>query len=931
MPNMAIVGRDEELAVLRSFADGLLGRSALVVEGEAGIGKTTLWNAGVAFAREAGCRVLTHRASPSETKLSFAGLTDLLAPIVDEVAVALPPPQRRGLRVALLLEEAEGPTSERAVGAAVLSSLRAAACGARTVVAVDDVQWLDTASAQALEFAFRRLRDEQVGILLTQRVDGMSAVALDLDRVFDADRFGRVRVGPLSLGALHRVIRAHAAVSLPRPLMRRVHQTSGGNPFFALELARALERREGELDPGAALPLPDQLLSLVSERLIELPEVTRVALAAAAALSHPTARLIDAVVDGGMDALEPAIDAHVVVDAGDRIAFTHPLLASAAYLAARPGQCRQLHRRLASLVADPEERARHLALATDPPDEQVAQALDEGALRAFARGAPSAAADLSALARRFTRGDEPQAARRRRLAEADYALQAGDPDHARRLLEDVVAASPPGPAHAEALAHLALYYMSGVDWRRSAEVLWQALGEAGADRLVRAQCKLGLARMLLLLRADMHEVSSHAKAASALAEQVGDVTILGEALAIQVESGFLVGQPATDTLRRRAMELEPRMEAFVAGLPSSYFAYVDVLADRPESALALYERLCRRAVEHGDESSLAWLLLRVALAEVSTGAWVRAEGRIAEAEEILLQTGQSTNQAQALATKALLYARMGRAESAREAGNAAVELARPTGAAIPRWIALEALGFLHLSLGRWVEAETTLAPLLEETRAASINEPGELRFLPDLIEALISLGRLDAARAHLAFLEERAEATGRLSALAAAARCRGMLAATDGDIAASLAAIERALELHDRLALPFERSRTLLGQGVTLRRGKQRRRAREVLQTALAEFDRLGARLWVERTRAELARIAGRAPSAGELTPAEGRVAALVAEGKTNREVAAALYVSERTVEGHLSHVYDKLGVRSRAELAREVASHPHFQARSAQ
>jgi DNA-binding NarL/FixJ family response regulator len=202
-----------------------------------------------------------------------------------------------------------------------------------------------------------------------------------------------------------------------------------------------------------------------------------------------------------------------------------------------------------------------------------------------------------------------------------------------------------------------------------------------------------------------------------------------------------------------------------------------------------------------------------------------------------------------------------------------------------------------------------------------------LRFFPDLVEALIALGRPAAAIIHLEFLEECAQATGRLSSLAAAARCRGLLAANRADLESSLAAIDRALDLYGRLEMPFERARTLLAHGVTLRRAKRRRHAREVLQHALAEFDRLGARLWSERTRAELARIAGRAPSAGELTPAERRVASLVAEGKTNREVAAALYLSERTVEGHLAHVFNKLGVRSRTELARAIASRPDSQA----
>jgi DNA-binding CsgD family transcriptional regulator len=919
MPSTATVGREEELAVLRAFATGLVGPAALVVEGEAGIGKTTLWGAGVGSARETGCRVLACQASEPETQLSFAALSDLLAPIVNDVLSTLPAPQRRALGAALLLEDSDVPASERAVGAAVLNSLRAVAHSGPTVLAVDDVQWLDTASAQALAFAFRRLRDERVGILLAQRIEESSALPLELDRVFGRDRVKRLHVGPLSLGALHRIIRAQTAVSLPRPLMRRVHETSGGNPFFALEIARALERRGGELEPGAALPLPDELLNLVTERLTAFPEETLLALAAAAAISQPTSRLIDGVVDGGLEALGPALDAHVVAVTGDRIAFAHPLLASAAYVAVRTSRRRELHRRLAALVGEPEERARHLALVTDPPDDEVADALDDGARRAFARGAPSAAADLSALARRFTRSEEREAGRRRRLAEAEYALQAGDLGRARQLLEAEVTASPPGPARAEALVHLARYYLLGVDWRRSAELLWEALGEAGPDQLIRGHCELGLARMLLLLRGDMHEVLAHAQAATELAEQAEDMTSLGEALAIEVESRFLLGHPIADTLRKRALELEPVMDTFPAGLPSAYLAYVDILADRHGTALGCYEKLCDRAVEHGDESSLAWLLLRVALAEALSGAWQRAERRITEAEEILLQTGQSANYAQALAIRALVEARLGRAQPARDAAEAAVALARPVGAAIPRWIALEALGFLELSLGRSAEAASTLAPLVEETRAASIGEPGEMRFLPDLIEALIALGRTEEAATHLTFLEKCATATGRVSALAAAARCRGML--TAGDVAGSHAAIERALELHDGLEIPFERARTLLVQGAALRRANQRRRAREVLQEALGQFERLDASLWADRARGELARIAGRAPASRRLTPVEERVATLVAQGRTNREVAATLYLSERTVEGHLSRVYAKLGVRSRVELARHIAA----------
>ena len=289
--------------------------------------------------------------------------------------------------------------------------------------------------------------------------------------------------------------------------------------------------------------------------------------------------------------------------------------------------------------------------------------------------------------------------------------------------------------------------------------------------------------------------------------------------------------------------------------------------------------------------------------------------RIAEAEEIVVQTGQSANHALALATRALLESHLGHVLSARKAGVAALELADRTGAAIPRWIALTALGFLELSLDRWAESETTLTPLVAQTRAASIGEPGELRFLPDLIETLIALGRIDDAEEHLKFLEERARATERLSSLAAAARSRALIALTGGDVAGSLAAAEHALDLQDRLEMKFERARTQLVLGVVRRRALQMRDARTTLNEALAAFDELGALLWSEKARRELARISGRTRTEG-LTAAELRVAALVANGRTNREVAAALFLGERTVASHLTHIYAKLGVRSRTELA---------------
>ena len=200
-------------------------------------------------------------------------------------------------------------------------------------------------------------------------------------------------------------------------------------------------------------------------------------------------------------------------------------------------------------------------------------------------------------------------------------------------------------------------------------------------------------------------------------------------------------------------------------------------------------------------------------------------------------------------------------------------------------------------------------------------EPAAIRLVTDQVEALIELARPDDAIELLDWYEGNARRLERASALAACMRCRGILAAQAGALDDALAAYEEALEWHGRVEIPLDRGRTLLALGAVQRRIKRRREARETLEEALAIFERIGAALWAERARAELRRISGRAPAPGALTPAEERIAALVAEGKTNREVAAALFLSERTVEGHLSHVFGKLGVRSRTELARELAS----------
>jgi DNA-binding CsgD family transcriptional regulator len=351
-------------------------------------------------------------------------------------------------------------------------------------------------------------------------------------------------------------------------------------------------------------------------------------------------------------------------------------------------------------------------------------------------------------------------------------------------------------------------------------------------------------------------------------------------------------------------------------------AVTRVWGDDLDAARAALEAIWQRAVAQGDESSLPFALTYLSLAEYLSGRWHEAIRAADEGQEIALAAGQEIGRAFALSARALVASCFGRELAARSDAEEALALAE-SGAMFATTTSLWALGLLELSLNNPAEAHRRLGPLVARVEDAGIGEPGSIRFLTDDVEALVALGDLHSAVAQLEHFEEHGRRLGRLSALAAAHRCRGLLAAAAGSPDESFLQFRRALDELEQLPLPFERARTLLALGSAQRRGRQRRAARETLEAALAAFDELGASLWSERTREELKRISGRAPSPGELTQAERRVAELVAEGRTNREVAAALYVTPRTVEGTLSRVYTKLGVRSRTELARRLASPP--------
>jgi DNA-binding CsgD family transcriptional regulator len=919
----SIVGRDAELAFLRELVAAVPdGAAALVLDGAAGVGKTTLWARGIERAEADGARVLRTRPAESETTFSFSGLGDLLEPVVEEVLASLPDPQRHALAYALVLEDAEArPLDGRTVGVAALNALRSLASTSPLVVAVDDAQWLDSASEAALTYAARRLTAEPVGMLLTRRAPLESALVEEIRRSLPADRFREVAVGPLEPGELHRVILGHLGVTLPRPLLADVHRESGGNPFYALEIARELHRSGISAYHDQRLPLPDSLRDLLQARLLALPAESREFLLAAAAFAQPTVPLVEAACGVGREAgLAPALEARVVELDGDRLRFVHPLLAAAAYDAAEPLRRRSMHARIADLVEDPEARALHLAASVTHPDEAVADALEQGARAARGRGAPRAGALLLDRAHELTPEDRADDRLRRAVDAAYLHYESGNSPRAEAQLSEVIAELEPGHRRARALLRLARV-RSYEAQAEAVELFLEAVEESEGDVWIRAVAHEGVATCLFRLYERLEEAVDHAGRAAGLANELGDDALGCEAVGTKWIAELLLGRATAETARR-ALELQPAAEHLRVLAQSLFTAAAAAMwTDERETARDGFLRLLDRAAELGDESSPPTILAHLAQVECELGRLERALAVSIEGQDASEQAGQHTLLAQHLALEGLAAAQLGDEDRAREAATRALELVPDTGSRHGEFIAIRALGHLELSLGDPAAAVDRLGPYVELVRRERIVQPAVVPFVVEHVEALVELGRDEEAGELLDWYEGNARRLERMSALAACARCRGLLAAQAGDVDGALAAYSDALAWHARVELPLDRARTLLALGVAQRRAKRRREARATLTEALGVFERIGAALWAERARAELRRISGRAPSAGELTPAEARVAQLVAEGKSNREVAAALFLSERTVEGHLSRVFGKLGIKHRTEVAAALGS----------
>lgn len=890
-----IVGRDAELAAVAAFLEDE-GARALLLAGEAGIGKTTLLRAALTDVR---ATLLRCRPAGSEVRLSFAALADLLEDVPDDL-VELPEPQRAALDVALLRQvPPPGGVDGRAVGAAVLATLRAVAAREPLVVAIDDLQWLDAASAQALAFALRRLESEQVAVLATERVEPEARSALDVAAL--GLPLTRVEVGPLSLGALQRALRRTLDFRPPRPLLQRLHAASGGNPFFALELARALLREGTPLRAGDPLPATPSAAAALRERLGTLPQETHEA-------------LLDLAASGGRlapreDALAPALAAGVVEVRGGELAFSHPLFATAVYAGASAGSRRASHARLALRAATSEEHARHLALAVEGPDETAAAAVAAAGEEALRRGATAAAVELLERAVLLT-PSRGAALAERVLGAAEANRRAGNEDGGRRLARRVLHELPPGRSRTRLLIWLA-------DAEGTIAAADAAVAAAGGDdelvaAALNARCE---ARQV---GDDVDGALRDARAAVAAARRASSSAVLVRALAHVGHLETMAGDArGIQKLEEAASLQDPHDPATVLHGPATSLAIVALWRDDLDRARPALRSQITRAAELGDERARAAILQRLARAELWAGD---LETALLLADELVeLKEGDGWDDPVAgLWVRALVHAQLGRIEDAR----ADVDRARALAAAQndpDHFQVVFADGFTWGADGRHDRAADVLGRLPGFLAAAGVREPGVCPFHADELEALVRSGRAEQAAERIAAVEEEGARLDRPRLLLAAARGRGLLAETQGRADDALVAFECAVAASERLPIPFERGRALLDLGTALRRVRRRSEARDALAAARDRFSALPAPIWAGRATAELARLGGRTAD-GELTATERRVADLAAAGRSTKAIAAELVVSAKTVEKHLTSIYAKLGVRSRAELAARAA-----------
>jgi DNA-binding CsgD family transcriptional regulator len=903
-----LLGREQErLALDRLLAEARDGRSGvLALVGEPGIGKTSLLD--YAANRAQGMSVLRARGIESEAEVPFAGLAELLQPALGTIE-RIPPPQATALAGALALAPATA-GDRFAIGAATLSLLSAYAEDKPLAVLVDDIHRLDGSTSEALLFAARRLVADPIAVVLACREGEPS--------LLDGADLRVLRVPGLDRASAAEMI---GAEGVPADAAERLFLATGGNPLALRELAGDASQL-AELPGDMPLPISASIADAFARRAERLPEPTRRMLLLAAASGNANLAVLARAASElqlAAEDLVPAEEAGLVRLDQAQAEFVHPLARSAIYARAPAPERRAAHAALAGALPDRDVDARawHLAAASVGPNDAAADALEQAGMRARQRSAYAVAAGALERAGRLTTDDGRRGARL--FASAEAAWLAGD---ARRTLSmlDEAQAFAQEPAVVARIDEL----RGEVAMRRGPVMEGSVLLVSAAERIAETEPAAAIEMLAQAVggafyAGDTRAMVSAANKAAALADRPGTPPRAAFFVAMSLAMARVADGDGEGGIAaaRRAVEIigstgdlldDPRLLPWTVRAP--------LWIREAEAGRELIEETFERARRQGAVGVMPSLLHHLARDQATTDRWAAAEASYDEGIRLARETDQRTELGACLAGLAWLLARQGREDACRDYAREATAVCRELGLGLYGAWAIQALGDLELGAGRPVEAVDHYRQQLATLDSLGIADV-DVSAAPELVEAHLRLGRrAEAGEAAVPYIAA-AERKGQPWALARAARCRGLLAGDD----ALDPSFQEALDQHALTPDVFEAARTQLAYGSRLRRARQRVQAREYLRAAHETFDRLGAARWADQAAAELAASGEKArrrdvSTLDDLTPQELQIASLLAEGKTTREAAAAVFLSPKTIEYHLRHVYRKLGISSRAELA---------------
>jgi DNA-binding CsgD family transcriptional regulator len=914
------VVRTAEWHQVREFAVSTWSRpEALAIAGEPGAGKSTLWRAGAEAAAGAGHRVLRSEPSSAEADLSFAVLSDLLTGVLPEVGQQIPEPQLEALEVALLLRPAgPQPPTARAVGLAVLAALRGLVSAGPVLVAIDDVQWVDEDSLQALTFAFRRADSGPLGLLAAARTEAPAdplTAAVPPPPEGWRDMVGAVPaetidLAPLDPWQVQRVLPRTVGAAQARTVARQ----SRGNPFWALEIAASLQDSDTPL-PALARTLTDRLARSLSDNAGEALAVVagagRITVAdALAALSY---------VADPAAALDEAVLAGVVVETGDRLAPAHPLIGAAAVDALPPGRRQRLYRQLAGTAVSPERYAYFAALAAGPgPDPAVADALDAAAGSAHGRAGNAEAAQFATQAVAFTPAGDQAGLVRRQIRAGELLFLAGDVHRSLEFLEalDLCVLD---TADLERALPLRLDMSEVIHGRPvAAAVIASAVEEAGSDPRRRALVLALASDNVYGIRGRHRDLATEAIRCAEAAGPVADPALHRALLNLMVDK-VVTGEGLDTGLLERAERLEATVRTVVHDSADLHRGLWSRYVEDLDTAREALQRSVARAREAGDDFAVWTFLSYLAATEETAGDYPAARAAVAASDAAAAWHDWPMSPWQLEPRSQLLIA----------AGDldAAVSLADEQLADRPDAAAAFIRALIRGRATAWRADAAAAAPHLEQA-ARYADELGfadpavRQRVDSVLAEVYVAEGRAGDALRISAWLREIGERQRRPAWIGTACRIDALAAAQSGDLDAAAASARAAVAAHQTAPLRLELARSLLTLGQIERRRKARKQSRSALARARDLAAEIGHRPLQARIERELPRVAA-ARAGDELTVTEQRVAGLIAAGATNRDAAAALFVSVRTVETHVAAIYRKLGVRTRAELARRYAGTP--------